>query len=184
MPWLSPEITELPAVEPITAAEAKAQMAVDGNDFDALLAIYIKAARQLVEAYTGQRLVTQTAVLRASSFADLVRLPTAPIASVSAVTYLDVAGDEQLLDPAVYEAILVGLEPHLRLKVGQSWPSVRPVSDAVRIEALCGYGAGADVPETIRQAMLVTVAAFMADREGGDMPKAAMNLLENERLFA
>lgn len=190
MSWLPSVVTAAPGVEPISTAEAKAQLGIDGADFDALLAIYIKAARQHVESYTGLALITQTRLLRASAFADLARLPAAPIASVASVEYLDTDGAEQTLPADVYEAVLVGLEPEVRLKVGQSWPVGRAVRDAIRVSAVCGFGAtGAAVPEPIRLAMLLLAGDFLANREDTNvgnivtpMPNGVRTLLTDYRL--
>jgi uncharacterized phiE125 gp8 family phage protein len=178
--WLPPVVTVEPATEPVTLTEAKAQCRVDGSDEDTLITSYVKSSRQLVEEYTGTKLVSQTCVLRCSSFADLCDLPIAPIASVTSVTYLDTAGTEQTLSTDVYEAILTGLEPHIRLKVNQSWPSVRTASDAIRVTVTAGYST---VPEPIRHAMLLCISAFFDGRATGDLPEGVHSLLSNYRRF-
>lgn len=49
-----------PTVEPVTVAQAKAQSRVTVSDDDALIAIYLKAAREYVEAQTNRSLLQQT----------------------------------------------------------------------------------------------------------------------------
>lgn len=180
MTWLPPVVTVEPASEPVSLAEAKLQCRVDGSDENALLTSLIKTARQLAEEYTGTKLVAQTVVLRASHFDCLDRLPIAPLSAISAVAYLDSAGAEQTLSTDVYEAVLIGLEPAIRLKINQTWPSVRDASDAVRITAAAGY---ATVPEPIRQAMLLTISKLYDDRSAGELPEGAHHLLANYRRF-
>lgn len=192
MSWLPHVVTAQPATEPVSAAEAKAQAHIeaDDTDFDTELNGYIAAARDHVEAYTGTKLVTQTVSLRCSSWCDLERLPVAPLQSVTSVTYLDSDGVEQTLAASVYESVLVGLVPQIRLKPNQSWPAIRAVSDAIRVVAVAGYGAASDVPKAVTQAMLLLIGDWFAAREDSivgsivnSMPNASAALLSNHRTF-
>ena len=62
-----------PATEPITLTEAKAQCRVDGTAEDALLTIYIQAAREQCERLIGRKLITQTVEQRLDAFPDAAR---------------------------------------------------------------------------------------------------------------
>ncbi len=62
-----------PAVEPVTVAQAKAQSRVTISDDDALIAIYVKAAREYVEAATNRALLAQTWRVSFSHFPRLRR---------------------------------------------------------------------------------------------------------------
>lgn len=179
MSWLPPVVTVEPTAEPITLTEAKAQCRVDGSDSDTELNIYIKSARIFTEEYTGSKLKDQTVVLRCRDFCDFRRLPIAPVESITSITYLDTSGVEQTLDTAIYEGVLIGLEPAIRLKINQSWPSVRCASDAIRVTVQAGYST---VPEPIRAAMLLMVSAWFDNRSVGPVPEGAVNLLANYRL--
>ncbi|MEO1921824.1 MAG: head-tail connector protein [Sphingomonadaceae bacterium] len=178
MSWLPVTVTAEPASEPITVAEAKAQCRVTSSDEDNLLTAYIAAARLFVEQYTGLRIVEQTVEIRAGGFSDLAHLPVAPLQSITSIKYLDRDGAEQTLAASVYEGVLIGLAPSIRLKVNQSWPSVRSASDAVRVVAVAGY---ASTPEPIKQALLLIVASWFDSREVGPIPAGAMALLTNYR---
>lgn len=178
MSWLPVMVTVEPASEPVTVAEAKSQARIDGSAEDSLIGDYITAARQLVEQYTGTRLVSQTVEFRGSGFADMAALPVAPVSSVTSVKYLDSAGAEQTLSTDVYELVATGLNPFIRLKVGQSWPSPRTVPDTVRVVVVAGYTA---VPDAIRHAIMLTVAKWVDDRSGGSLSDGVMALLENYR---
>lgn len=180
MSWLPVVVTVEPASESVTLTEAKAQCRVDGSDSDTLLTDYIETARTLVEQYTGTRLVSQTVVMRASHFCDLYDLPVAPISAVSGITYLDPDGNSQTLSTDVYETVLVGLEPLIRLKVNQSWPAIRCAADAITVTATAGYSS---VPPTIKHAMLLTIAQWYDDRASGALPEGVMALLANYRRF-
>lgn len=181
MSWLPVSVTVDPASEPVSATEAKQQARIDGTDEDALLDIYITASRMAVEEYTGTKLVEQTVLLRCSDWADLVDLPSAPISEITSVKYLDPDGIEQTLSTDVYETVLAGLEPHIRLKVNQGWPSIRSASDAIRVTAVAGYSA---VPDPVKAALMLTIAKWVDDRSSGDLPDGAIALLNtNYRRF-
>lgn len=180
MSWLPTVVSVQPSSEPVSLLEAKAQCRVDGTDSETELNIYIGAAREFVEAYTGTRLVSQTVLMQGRDFDDLAALPDAPVISVSSVKYLDTAGVEQTLSTDVYEVVTTGLSPHIRLKIDQSWPSLRDASDAVRVTAVCGYGS---LPEPIRAAILLIISSWFDSRSVGPVPEGAMSLLANYRRF-
>ena len=77
-----------PTFEVVTLADAKAQVRVSHDYEDALIAGYVVAARQWVEAYTGRALCPQTWQLSMHRFPLRVWLPrAAPLASVTFVKY-------------------------------------------------------------------------------------------------
>jgi len=176
--WLPTVVSVAPATEPVTLAEAKAQCRVDGTDSDTELTLYISAAREFVEKYTGSRLVSQTVLMQGSSFDD--ELPDAPLISVTSVKYLDTDGTEQTLSTDVYEVVTTGLSPAIRLKVDQSFPAIRDASDAVRVTAVCGYS---ELPTPIKAAILLIVASWFDSRAVGPVPEGAYALLANYRRF-
>lgn len=178
MTWLPTVVSVAPASEPISATEAKLQARIDDTASDDLLTIYISAARQFVETYTGTRLVSQTVLMQGSSFDE--PLPDGPVVSVSSVKYLDPNGAEQTLSTDVYEIVTAGLSAAIRLKVNQSWPSIRDASDAVRVTAVCGYST---LPDPIKGALLLTVASWFDNRSVGPIPDGAYALLANYRRF-
>src|SRR3546814_10993415 len=102
MSWSTPVVTVEPASEPITIEQARRQvrLAADDTGFDAELTDYIKAARAHVEQYCGTPLVARTIEAQADGFADLVRLPVAPVPSVTPIGYVATARHDQLLDAA------------------------------------------------------------------------------------
>lgn len=187
MSWLPPVVTVAPASEPVTLAEAKTHCKVDGSDDDGLLTTLISAARSHVEKHCGIKLVSQTVVLRCSSFCDFIDLPVAPIASVSSITYLDSSGTEQTLSTDVYEAVLTDLEPHIRLKINQSWPSIRSASDAIRVTVVAGYFAQ---DPAIIAALKLLLGQWFDNRSAinvgnivNELPNSVEALLTNFRRF-
>ncbi len=165
MRWLEPEITAPAAAYPVTLDEAKGQVGEDTNERDDLITNQIKAACQYVEGYTGLALYTRTVKLRAFDFdCRGFVLPAAPVTAVTSITYIDSAGAEQTLDPAVYDEALYGLSPTIALAYGQSWPSVRCGLSSVVFTVTAGYAAG-ECPDPIKQAVLLIVGDWFENRE-------------------
>lgn len=193
MSWLQHVVTALPAVEPVSDVEARLQVGLEPDDTsrDVELGMYIPQARDYVEAYTGQKLITQTVLLRCSCWADLALLPVAPIQSITSITYLDADGNEQTLDPSVYEAVLVGRRPEIRLAIGQTFPSVRSASDAIRVTVVAGYGDAAALSAAkprIKGALLLLIGEWFEYREDSasdpvtGIPNGVARLLADECL--
>lgn len=180
MSWLPVSVTVEPTAEPVTIAEARAQCRVDGTDSDGLLNSYIKAARQMAEGDTWTKLVTQTVSMKCAAWCDLKIFPVAPVQSITSIKYLDTSGAEQTLATSVYEVVLDGLRPRVRLKPGQTWPATFAADDAIRVVAVVGY---TTVPEPIRAAMLLTIESLYDDRSEGRLTDAARSCLTTYRRF-
>lgn len=157
---LAPVRTVAPANMPVSLAEAKAHLRVDHDDQDDLISAQIKAATAWLEGYSGilgRALVTQTWRQDFGSFANRIPLPLTPVTAIENVNYFDADDVQQTLDPSVYALLADARSAYLALQPGQSWPSAYRRDDAVSITFTAGYGAAADVPEPIRQAILLIV---------------------------
>lgn len=161
-----------PAAEPISLADAKLQCRVSGSGEDALINLYIKAARLRCEALTESALITQTweSVLDAfPTSGGALELRRPPVVSVTSVKYVAAdTGTLTTLDPGAYTADIVTY-PGWVLPV-DSWPATADQANAVQARFVCGYGpAATDVPEDLRAWMLLTIAQMYAQREAADM---------------
>lgn len=192
MSWLPSVLSVAPTEEPVTLAELKAMVRVDGTDEDTLITSMGMAARGYIEQMTGTGLITQTRALKCSAWSDLGSLPVGPAQSVSSVKYLDTDGAEQTLSTSVYEVVTSGRRALIRLKASQSWPPTFTSADAIRIEAVIGYGLAAAVPEDIKHAIKLTVAQWFDIR--GDtvaersvtptsVPNGVAALIANYRIY-
>jgi uncharacterized phiE125 gp8 family phage protein len=128
--------------------------------------------------------------MRCSSFSDFASLADAPIASITSIEYLDPTGTLQTLDPAVYEALLYGLSPRVRLKPNQSFPAVYRADDAITVTAVAGFGAAADIEDPILHAIKLLVGQWYDNRAPiavgdtvNELPNAVTALLANYRRF-
>lgn len=177
-----------PAVEPVTLAEAKAQLRVSHDSEDALLTGLIRAARAEVEAQTGMALIDQAwrLALDAWPFAGIVRLRRHPVREVLSVTVYGAEGEAQLVDPAGYQADLSSRPA--RLHFTQTVPPERRLN-GIEIDFAAGFGeAGTDVPDLLKRAILMLVghwyefrAVYRADQQPVSIPAGFDRLIAGYR---
>ncbi|HWB46507.1 MAG TPA: head-tail connector protein [Hyphomicrobiaceae bacterium] len=156
-----------PAVEPVTLADAKAQLRVDGTADDTLIASLILTSRLHVEAGLGVALNTQSW----SYFLDAwppgaqVVLPLRPVQSVAAVRLY---ADDESVQTVPAETYLLDLDqqrPRLVRRGATVWPVPSRSANGIEIAMVAGYGDNAaDVPAPIRQAILLLTAHWYDHR--------------------
>ena len=164
-------LTTAPTVEPITLAEAKAQLRQDHDGEDPLILSYIAAARQAAEEWLGRGLLTQTWTLTCEGFTDVIWLPmAAPLQSVTSVKYYDTSHVQQTLATTGYTVDTVSRPGRIVRAAAAVWPTTHydHLSGAVEIVYKVGWSTPAAVPERIKQGIRLYVGALDADRDGLD----------------
>lgn len=165
---LAPVLVTPPSETPVSLAEAKAHCRVDHDDDDTLIESLIAAASGHLDGWSGilgRALVTQTWRRDFGSFADKLRLPLAPAASIGSITYYDGDNAQQTLSTDVYRLFTDARGPYVALKPDQSWPGTYGRDDAVSVTFAAGYGAAAAVPAPLKSAILLLVGAWYENRE-------------------
>jgi uncharacterized phiE125 gp8 family phage protein len=161
-----------PTWEPVSLAEARAHLRVDGEDDDILISGLIAAARGLVEHHCERAIPLQNLRLTLDSFTfrpvnpDHVRieLPRPPLVDVTEISYVAPGGATVILDPAAYQ--ISRREPALLVPApGRCWPAVRRQLDAVTIDYSAGWPNAEAVPAPIKQAMLLLIGQWFENRE-------------------
>jgi uncharacterized phiE125 gp8 family phage protein len=190
-------LTTPPAVKPVSLAEAKDHLRVTHGDDDAYITMLIDVATRRLDARHGtlnRALITQRWLLKVDRFPvfcghegwpHAIELPFPPLLSVVSVKYLDPNGDEQTLAGTEYTVEISQFVGRILLGYGKSWPAIRCVPGAVRIDFTAGFGpAGSDVPAPIRQAMLMFVAHLYETRSvDAELPRAIDALVAPFRLI-
>lgn len=150
--YISPGTAALPAVEPVTLAEAKAYMKIDtGTTDDDLIEELLITAREQCEDYAGLSIVNRTVTAVLNNSCGGIYLPYGPVISITSITDQD---DEDPLDTDNYE--VRGLDfPQL----------IDPVSDKVTLIYTAGYGIP---PKRIKTAILQQVFFLYENR--GEAP--------------
>lgn len=154
--WYPASVTTPPTSEPVTVAQAKQQCGVVTSDSasNAAFARFIATERGYVEKYCGIKIMPQTVTMKCDNFCNFERIPVAPIQSVTSITYVDVDGASQTLDPATYEVRADGFETSIVLQFGQSWPTIRRGS-RITVIAVAGFVA---VPSELESAILLRIS--------------------------
>ncbi|MDI7861266.1 head-tail connector protein [Rhizobiaceae bacterium n13] len=147
-----------PLAEPLTLAEAKAHLRLDGSDEDDLLLPLVKAAREHLERLSGLCLMTQALRLYRDDWpADgVIQIARGPVQAIESVTVYDTGG----------EPVAVSLDGHrldgashpARLTLNQFVNSHAAIN-GIEIDFVAGFGdAATDVPDMLKRALTMHVA--------------------------
>jgi len=162
--------TTPPATLPVSLTEAKEWLRVDGSAQDDQIEALIGTALRLIERQYDRQLVTATWQLTLDAFPDWeIRAPRNPLRTVTAITYVDTAGDTQTLSASRYTVDPYSDPGRIVPAYGYVWPATRSETNAVTISFTAGYGSAAEVPETIKQAIRLCVASWF-DLRGDAAP--------------
>lgn len=158
-----------PASEPVTLAEAMAQVRVVDESEQDQVEDLIQTAREMAERYVARALVKRTLKLTLDAFpsgSGSIRLPMPPLVSVSSVKYTDTEGVEQTLSSSLYQVDTASEPARIVPAYGQVWPSTRDELNAVRVEYVAGYGDDAtEIPWRFKQAVLLILGDLYEHRE-------------------
>lgn len=191
------KIVTPPVAQPVTIAEVGLHLGIfDTEPHEDLLALYIKTATALCEQILQRKLITQTWKMWLDHWPVDIKVFFGDLQSVTHVKYTDRDGDRFTVDPLIYTVDTSSVPGRIVLNSGECWPTdtlhkVNPIE----VQFVTGYGAtAANVPDDIRNALLLTVAHFEANREPFlvsqgvsssvlNIPWAAATLLQNHRVW-
>ncbi len=112
-----------------------------GDDIEKvwIMAVLAKAAASWCESLTGRALISQTWTLRLPCFpvyGGRITIPNPPLQSISAITYIDTAGDSQTWSALLWTndapAGEKALHGHVWPVFGQSYPTTQLEPNAAR----------------------------------------------------
>lgn len=155
-----------PSSEPVTLAEAKLHLRVDGADEDALIGVFITAARESAEQELGRSIIATTWALTLDAFPTSIRLPMPRATAVTRIDYLDADGVAQVMNPVGYQLIAASeFEAWIEPAYGYAWPATRQQPEAVKVTYVAGWTNAAAVPAAIKSWMLLAIGDMYANRE-------------------
>jgi len=186
IPPRSIELTTPPADEPLTVAQLKSHARIDHAHEDSDYADYIKAARETAEHFTRRQFLEATWTAKYDEFppCTIWELPYPPLLSVTSLSYLDTAGVSQTLTLNTDYKVQSGDSRFIFLPFGKSWPLAYDEPSAVTIVYKAGWSAPENVPAPIVQAIRMTAAQLILNRETlspvdlKEIPVGAHRLLE------
>lgn len=176
-------VVSQPSQEPVTLAEAKSHLRIDGSDDDTLIGLCLGASRQYFENACQIHIASKTVQLALDSFPvtvpnlsvtsninypfqtkyypfDGVIYLTGPVSSVESVAYTDTALAEQALGS--YRVDLISNPA--RITYASAWPTTAKITNAVRVNYTAGFANGA-VPKLLKAGILFYVAHLYENRE-------------------
>ena len=167
---LAPIRTVAPTELPVSLAEAKAQLQIDSSvsDWDDLLTGMLNAAVAYVDGWSGvlgRCLVTQTWEARFECFEAEFDLPFPDVSAV-VVKYYDTSDTLQTYSSSNYQLVQESCGSEVSVYLTSTWPATSlNREDVVVITMTVGYGAATAVPAAIKQAILMIVGHWFANRE-------------------
>lgn len=154
-----------PAVEPVGVPEMRAFLRLEHADEDALIASLLRAARLVVEATTRLVILEQSwrIAVEAVPRDGVVRLPLAPILSVSEVRAFDGEGLATTLAAADYR--LERRSDPARVTLSGA---ALEAAGGIEIDLFAGYGAAVEAaPAPLVQAIRLLAAHWFENRGDG-----------------
>jgi len=170
----------------LTTAEAKTHLKVDTTADDTYIDNLVSAATESAQIFTNRYFINTTLNQFGDTWNDLATLFKSKVSSVVHIKYYDSDNTQQTLATSVYQKDLEHQPARIGLKPNQSFPSLAPRINAVECQYIVGYGSAAsDVPEGIREAVLLTIGNWYENRQNvvvgriaTELPKTAQYLLE------
>ena len=162
-----------PQAEPLTLADVKAHLRLDSGDEDTLLAALIRAAREHLERTTGLCLLRQTWRLYLDRWPEtgVILIGKTPVQAIETILVFD--GQGHAADITATEKLLDGAARPARLWLREP-PAPERELNGIEIDFTAGFGeTGAEVPDMLRRALLLHVAAMFELRGAlspGDQP--------------
>lgn len=164
---------------PLRLARAHLRLPADFTSDDELIGRMSRSAERLVEDDLGIALVRQELTLKLDRFpCGPINLPRPPLVEVTAVKYYDTAGVQQTLDDSLYYVLLSGATASapgfIHPVYGSSWPVTQERPQAVSVEYVAGFVAGATpdgatpfstIPSAVQSAIRMVLAELYEQRE-------------------
>jgi hypothetical protein len=201
-----------PAAEPVTLAQAKAQLVVDTTDDDALISALITAARQYCEKQM-QRAIFNRSIVMAYDFFPYpslhgsigindrhtlyglywrqfaLKLAYPACESVESITYTDLSGNTQTVGSSLYYVDTFSEPARIVPNPGLYWPYTQSyLPGSVQITYTAGtWGDGVEVnncPQAICQAILLLVGYWYRQRDAATTNPDKANAFSVDNLLS
>ena len=157
--------------EPITLAEAKLFLRINGTAQDDLITELITVTREIAEEYMGRSIVEQTwQMIFDDAISGNIPLLRCPIVAISSVKSIDEDDAETVIDTGLYS---LNSDEEIVLENYIS-------GHKIEIEYTAGY---TTVPTTIKQGMLMHIVAMHDDRTNLKLPKLSMEFYNPYRIL-
>ncbi len=160
-------VTTEPTVEPVTVDELKTFGRIDTSAEDTLIGSMISAVRKASELYTGRAFIEQIITLVMDFWpSETIYLPRPPVISITGIYTVDEDDAATEYDSDYYFVDTVSEPGCVVLRNGVTAPShTARYTSGYKIVYKAGYGdAASDVPEIIKQAILIWTMDYYENR--------------------
>lgn len=165
---MSLKLITAPSANPIDSSTVKLHLRVIGTSEDLLIDLYTLAAVSALDGDTGilgRCLMTQTWDYALDNFpSDEIKIPLPPLQSVTSIKYLDETGSEQTLDSSRYFVDSSSV-PGWVVVDADGWPTTYDTANAVTIRFVAGYTSAANVPASLKAALLLHIGDLFENRQ-------------------
>ena len=149
-----------------TTAEAKDFLKVDTTADDTLIDNLIKAATESCQIYTNQYFLNTVVEQYSDKWSEVYTLYKSPVSSITHIKYYDTNDSEQTWASSNYILDDVSKPARIGLAVDATLPDLADRINAVHVKYTVGYGtASSDVPDGIKQAVLLTLGNWYENRQ-------------------
>ena len=179
------------AVNPVfTTAQAKEFLKVDVSTDDTLIDNLVLAATESCQIYTNQYFIDTVVTQYSDNWKEFYTLYKSPVSAITHVKYYDT--DDHLTTLAASNYILddVSKPARIGLAVDATLPDLADRINAVHVKYTVGYGAAStDVPDGIKQAVLLTLGNWYENRQtvitgrtATELPLSSQYLLDQYKI--
>ena len=181
----------LAEVNPLfTTQEAKDFLKVDTTADDALIDSLIKAATQSCQIFTNKYFINTIVTQYSDNWIEFYRLYKSPVIAITHVKYYDTNDTLQTLHPSNYILDNSSQPARIGISVDGTLPNLADRINAVEVKYSVGYGElSSDVPEGIKQAVLITIGNWYENRQtvitgrtATELPLSSQYLLEQYKI--
>lgn len=145
-----------------------------------LVPLYTKAAVELAEKFIRRRILSSVYELYLDCFpydrrqgstrygtrAGDIDLPLPPVTAITHIKYVNASGVLTTLDSADYQSELEAVPARVAPVYGKAWPETQPSTfKAVQINFTAGWANAAAVPPLLKQAILLQIGNWYANRQ-------------------
>ena len=173
----------------VTTSEAKTHLKVDTTADDTLIGNLIAAAVESAQIFTNRFFLITQITQYGDKWDDISVLFKSKVDSIVSVKYYDSDNSLQTLATSVWLGDMAHQPARIGLKPNQSFPSLADRINAIEVTYKVGYGVAADVPDGIKQAVLLTIGNWYENRQqvvvgktATELPKSAQYLLEQYKV--
>ena len=182
-------VTTASTIQIISTAEAKVHLKVDTTVEDSYIDDLIAAATDSAQEYTNRFFMATKLKQVADTWNGISELFKSQVSSVTTISYYDSDGGLTEWDDTNYLIDTSSMPARVTLVPDGTLPDIQDRVNAVIVDYTVGVTTAAEVPQAIKQAILLMIGNYYANRsevvvgsQVNEMPLSAQYLLNQYRV--